>query len=59
MPAGRTLEYRLYRVCERFSQPPSFLETLDRQDLAKLLAFESIREYEEIEIAKAMIPRMS
>ena len=56
MPAGRTLNYRLYRVCERFSQPISYLDTLDRQDLVKLLAYNDIREQEEIDVLKAMIP---
>jgi hypothetical protein len=56
-PAGRTLEYRLYRACERFGQPPEYLDSLDREAKMKLIGFESIREEEEIELATIMIPK--
>jgi hypothetical protein len=50
--------YRLYRICERFSQPVSYLDTLDRRDLVNLLAYDAIRQDEEIQIMTAMIPRI-
>ena len=55
LPAGRTYTYQLYRICERFSQPASYVETLSRQDLIKLLAYNSIREQEETMMHQSMM----
>lgn len=57
MPTGRTLQYRLLRVCERFGQPPEYLDKLDRQAKIQLLAYNDIRTEEEIELACITIPK--
>ena len=50
MPRGRTLEYQVYRICERFSQPISwYYGELARDDQINLLAYNSVREREEFE----------
>jgi len=50
MPNGRTLEYRLYRVAERFGKLPNELDNIDRTEMENLLAYHEVRCEEETEL---------
>ena len=53
LPNGRTQEYRIFRVCERFGIPPRDFYEYSQDEQVELVAYEGIREDEEYNEALA------
>jgi hypothetical protein len=58
MPEGRTMEYAIWRSCERFGiLPPSVSPTWDKCDImtqAMILSYDQVRQIEEVKEKAAL-----
>lgn len=55
MPQGRTTLYAVWRACERFKLNPYKFYKLPCEKQAELIAFNQVREHEEIELVHGPI----
>ena len=66
VPEGRKMEYSIWRACERFGYDPETFDDFPREKQKQLIAYNQIREHEEVDqqnkmmanLIKAMTPKV-